>query len=278
MATVDAIQILRTTLERYGLGSLTDRVWQLYSDGTLPATSDIDTIGTALADTPEFQARFPANAQRRAKGLPELTVSEYIGLERGYRNAMQGSGLPSGFYDQPSDFSNLIGADVSVAEVQDRVNKGFEAVAQTNPEVVRQMKELYGVDEGGLAAYFLDPAMATPILTRQARSAQIAAEATRMGVGQITAQQAEVLARENIGAQEAQAGFRQVAAQQELAAPLLGEQGQISQAEQIGAVFGTSEAARQRVETRRRRRVAAFAEGGGFATGQQGIAGLGTGQ
>lgn len=274
MAEQDAKQILQGTLDRYGLGSLVDKVWGLYTDETINADTSIDIIGNALRDTPEFKQRFSANEARVKAGLPELSVTEYIGLERGYQNAMRGSGLPSGFYDDPTDFANFIANDTSVAEVQDRVNNGYRAVTESNPQVVQQMKQLYGVSDGDLAAYFLDPQRALPLITRQARAAQIAAEGQRQAGIQISAQQAEAIAREGVTAQQAQAGFGDVQAMQELLNPLQGED-QITQEEAIGGVFGTNAAARQRIETRQRQRRAEFGGGGSFSTGQSGVVGVG---
>lgn len=270
----DARQILQSVLDRYGLGDLMTDVWGLYTRETIGANTDIDTIGSALANTEVYKRRFPANAQRRAQGLPELSVSEYIGMERGYKNAMQGSGLPAGFFDSPDDFSNFIARDVSPAEVQERVNQGFRAVNDANPEVVKQMKELYGVDEGGIAAYFLDPERATPVLTRQARAAQIAAQSRLQNVGQLSTQQAEDLARMDVTEREARAGFASIAAQEQLTQPLLGEEGIITREEQISAQFAQNEAARQRIETRARRRQAEFQAGGTVVGGTQGVSGL----
>lgn len=278
MAEQDAKTIIKSMLDRYQLGDLTDQVWGLISDETLPANADIDMIGDALRDTPTFKSRFPANAARMKAGLPELTVSEYIGLERGYTNVMRGSGLPTGFYDDPTDFEKFIAGDTSVAEVQSRVNDGYKAVSESNPEVIKQMKDLYGVDEAGLAAYFLDPARATPLLAKQARAAQIAAEAARQAGIVLTAQEAEQLSAEGVTQQQAQTGFAMVKEQEGLAQAGPGEETGLTQAERVGAVFGTDAAARQRVETRTRRRKAAFEQGGGFATTQQGITGLGEAQ
>ncbi len=278
MAEQDAKAIIKTMLDRYQLGDLSDQVWALISDETLPANADIDLIGDALRDTDTFKKRFPANEARKKAGLPELTVSEYIGLERGYSNAMRGSGLPAGFYDDPTDFEKFIAGDTSVAEVQSRVNEGFKAVSEANPEVIKQMKDLYGVDNAGLAAYFLDPTRATPLLVKQARSAQIAAEAARQAGIQLTAAEAEGLTAEGISAQQAQQGFGMMREQADLARPLQAGEEALTRQEQIGAVFGTDAAARQRVETRARRRRAAFEQGGGFAATQQGTAGLGEAQ
>lgn len=277
MADQDAKQIIQAELDRYGLGSLTERVWGLYGDETLSGEPDIDVIGNILRDTEEFKNRFPANAARLKARLPELSVTQYIGLERGYEAAMRGSGLPAGFYDDPTDFANFISTNTSVAEVQTRVNEGFKAVANSNPQVIAQMKELYGVGDGELAAYFLDPQRATPILVRQARSAQISAEGKRQAGIQLSAAEAEALAAEDVTQAEAQIAFGEVGKQQELYNPLQGEQG-ITQQEAIGAATGTDQAAKQRVETRKRQRQAAFAGGGSFSATQTGVAGLGQAQ
>jgi hypothetical protein len=274
MAEEDAKRIIRNTLDRYGLGSLADRAWALYTDETISADAGIDAIGDALRNTTEFQTRFSANAARVKAGLPELSVTEYIGLERGYEAAMRGSGLPPEFYNESSDFANFIANNTSVAEVQSRVNDGYRAVADSNPQVIAQMKELYGVGDGELAAYFLDPERATPILVRQARAAQISAEGKRQAGIQLSAADAEALAREDVTQAEAQTAFGEVGRQQQLYNPLQGEEA-ISQQEAIGAATGTDQAARQRVETRRRQRQASFAGGGSFATSQTGVSGLG---
>lgn len=272
----DALDILERALRNYGLGDLARRVWDLTQTGAIVNPADPDEVGRALSNTPEYAARFPANVARLKAGLPQLDVTTYIGLERAYASEMRGAGLPAGFYDDPTDFQRLIEGDVSPAEVQTRINEGYRAVSEANPGVIAQMKELYGVDEGGLAAYFIDPDRATPILQRQARAARIASEGLRQAGIQLTADVSETLAREGITGEEAATKFRQVSEQRGLATPMMAGEEAISEAEQIGAVFGTNEAARQRVATRQRRRRAEFEGGGGFAAGQSGISGLRT--
>ena len=264
-AQQDAKEILRRALANYKLEGLADSVWTLTQTGVILNPNDPDEIGRAVSDTPEYAARFPGNIALRKAGRPEKSLTEYVQLEQAYASAMRGAGLPTGFYDSADDFSRFIEGDVSVAEVQSRIDSGYRAVTESNPQVVAQMKELYGVDEGGLAAYFLDPQRATPILARQARAAQIAAEASRQAGLQLGATSAEALAREGISPETAQRGFAQIAGQTQLAAPLMAGEEALTTEEQIGATFGTSAAAQQRIETRRRRRQAAFESGGGFA-------------
>lgn len=272
----DAIEIIRTGLRRYGLEGLADQVWALKGTGVLGANPTPNDIGDALKDTDEFKMRFPANAERAARGLDELSVLDYIDMERGYQDVMAGSGLPPSFYDQPSDFRNFIAYNTSAAEVRDRVTKGFQLVKNANPEVVKQMKELYGVDEGALAAYFLDPEKGADILKKQASSATVAAESKRQAGIQLTSAQSEALVNEGVDADIARGGFSTLSNQQELLNTNLQGETAISQAEQISGTLGTNAAAKQRIETRKRQRQAAFEGGGGFNVAQTGVMGLGT--
>ena len=255
--------IISNLLSEYGLDSLTDFV------NNLITTEDIvsgDVILGRIRMTEQYKKRFAGNAARRAAGFNALSEAQYIGLENTYRQIMRASGLPQGFYDQAEDFNALIGGDVSAAELSSRVNEGYLAVQQANPQVITEMRRLYGVDDSMLAAYFLDPAKATPMLLRQARAAQIAGEATLQAEQQITAATAEELAVAGITQQQARQGFQTIAGAEELFVALPGTTEEaISEQEQIAGVFGTSGAAQQRIRRRSRERQAAFEAGGRFA-------------
>lgn len=256
-----AYDIIQQNLVTYGLGELAGFVQDLvFREGQ----DNPAVIVSRLRQTPEYRRRFAGNEARRAKGLPALSEAEYLSVERQYKQILRNSGMPVGFYDQPEDMNALIGNDVSISELNDRIQSGYRAVSQANPQVVREMKRLYGVDDSQLAAYFLDPERATPTLLKQAQSAQIAAESTlQAGMG-ITAQQAEQLATAGIGTEQARTGFQQIAALQEVFQPLQGEQA-ITAQEQVAGVFGVEGAAQQRIRQRIRQRQAEFQAGGGFA-------------
>lgn len=255
--------IIGNLLEQYGLGNLTDFV------NNLITTEDIvsgDVILGRIRMTEQYKARFAGNEARRKSGFNALSEAEYVNLENTYRQLMRASGLPQGFYDQNDDFVQLIAGDVSPAELSNRINNGYLAVQQANPQVVNEMRRLYGVDDSALAAYFLDPAKATPILLRQAQAAQIAGEATLQAQRELTAAQAEQLAVAGVSPEQARAGFQTIAAAEELFVPLPGTTEQaITQEEQMAGVFGTSAAAQQRLRQRSRERAAAFEAGGRFA-------------
>jgi len=255
--------IISNLLSEYGLENLTDFV------DNLIRTEDIvsgDVILGKIRQTEQYKARFAGNAARRAAGYNVMSEAQYIAMENQYRQIMRASGLPGGFYDAPDDFTTLIGGDVSAAELSSRINEGYLAVQQANPQVVAELKRLYPVGDGELAAYFLDPEKATPILLRQARSAQIAAEATLQAQQQLSAATAEELAVAGITQEQARAGFQTIAGAEELFVALPGTTEEaISQQEQISGVFGTSAAAQQRIRQRSRERQATFEAGGRFA-------------
>jgi hypothetical protein len=272
IAKRSAFDIIGNTLDTYGLGELRGFANDLVFNRNI---IDENILIGELREQPAYKRRFAGNEQRRKAGLNALSEAEYIGLEKAYAQLMRQSGLPVGFYDDSSDFNNLIGGDVSVAELSERVNQGYEAVTNADPEVVQEMRRLYNIGDGELAAYFLDPQRATPMLLNQARAASIAGQSVRQGAFQLTAAQAEELARAGVGEEQARAGFQAIAAAGELFAPLPGQTGQaISQEEQVAGVFGTSAAAQQRIRRRTRERQAEFEAGGGFAAQGSQVTGL----
>jgi hypothetical protein len=131
------------------------------------------------------------------------------------------------------------------------------------------MQELYGVNEAGLAAYFLDPTKAAPILTRQAEAAKISARAKGLANVQLTALTAEELAARGITQAEAEAGFTKLGLQQGLYTEMAGEQG-LTQQQKVGAALGTDINAQTILEQRKSSRLSPFKGGGKFTstTGQ----------
>jgi len=259
----DAFSRLRSLLSRVGLTELEGAVQGIITGGQVDL-DDPNAIVFALRDQPAYQRRFAGNAARAKKGLPELDPSSYVGLEESYRQLMRSNGLPLGFYDQTSDFQRLIEGDVSPAELQERIEQGYRKVQEADPEVKRQMRELYGVDDNALTAYFLDPDKAAPLLTRQARAAQIAARGREQAGLQLTAQSAEALAARGITPEEAQARFTERAQLAGLYETMAGEE-MLTAEQQLGAAFGYDVAAQQALERRRRQRVGEFQAGGQFA-------------
>ena len=222
-----------------------------------------------------YKKRFAGNIARRNAGLNVMSEGEYIAMENAYRQLMRQSGLPVGFYDANDDFTNLIANDVSIAELSERVNQGYEAVMNADPVVVEEMRRLYNIGTGELAAYFLDPDKATPTLLQQARSAEIAGQAVLQAEMQLTEDQARQLAQAGVTAEQARSGFGAIEQAEELFGALPGQTGEaLTQEEQVAGVFGTSAAAQQRIRRRTRERQAVFEAGGGFAAQGSQVTGL----
>ena len=271
-----AIDYLNSVLSDYFSGddleALKKVAWTFLTENT--QYSD-DQFLRSIRGTTQYQTRFAGNKKRLEAGLPELTPAEYIGLENTYRNTMQFYNIPKEFYDETSDFQKLIEGNVDPTELNQRVARGYAAVKQASPEVIQQMKTLYGVEESELAAYFLDPTRATTILTRRAEAAQTAAAARQGGI-QLQATLAETLAAENISPERIRQGAATVTQQAQVRQALQAGEETISEEEALQAEFGLSEAAAQRIRQRQRRRIAEFEAGGGFAQTQTGITGLRT--
>ena len=261
-----AFTIISSFLKRANIGGLEANIRDLLSRGI----EDTEAVLFSLRDTPEFQRRFKANIARREAGMAELDFATYVGLENSYRETMQAFGLPPGFYDDQEDFEKLIEGDVSIAELTNRIRDGFVKVRDADPEVKRQMQELYGVSDTDLAAYFIDPKRARPLMMaqdyrRQATAAQIAARGAEQGGLQLTKEEAESLAARGITPEEAQAQFAQRGQLRELFQEMGGED-VLTREQKLGATFGYDVQAQEELRRRAQRRVAQFQGGGSFTS------------
>lgn len=282
--TESAFKILQDTLEFYGLKDteFITSVRNLWTNKTISPGSSIDDIGIQLRDTPAFQRRFPANKMLKDANKPQFSVSQYLRMESDYKRRLQSANMPENFYDQPEDFQQLIANDVSPEELQGRIDQGYQAVNNANPAVIAEFERLYGVKKGDLAAYFIDPERARPTFDRyeaqrQAQAAAISSQAQIQAGIQLTAQESEALVRSGITQEsQAQQGFSDIQAQQQLFAGL-GPEGQaVSKEEQIAGTFGTNAAARQAIEKRRATRKAEFGTAGSLGETTKGVTGLTT--
>ena len=251
-------------------GNLADYVYKMIGSGEVNINNP-DAILYSIRKHPTYERRFSVNKVRVANGFDELDPASYIALEDQYRATLSGNGMPVSFYDSKDDFDAMIGGSVSNAELQSRIQDGYRAVQDADPEVKRQMYEL-GFAEGDLAAYFIDPNRMRPTLVaadykRQAQAAKIAARGSELAGIQLTGGLAEDLARRGITETEAETGFTAIGKLGELTTQMGGETA-LSQERIVGQQFGTDVAAAQELEKRKRRRLGEFAGGGSFARTQ----------
>jgi hypothetical protein len=135
-----------------------------------------------LPTTTVYQQRFIANESRIKNNLKPLSPSEYLAAEESYRATLRDSGLPVGFYDSSDDFAGFIGQDVSPAEIKLRADAAARAVNNTDPAYTRALRDIYGIDEGMMTAFMLDPDRALPLVEKQAKAVEFGTAAVRQGL------------------------------------------------------------------------------------------------
>lgn len=178
MALIDD---LRATLATWGLENLAS--WMIEQE---QQSKDPLQIMTDLRQRPEYQQRFPAmqalqDAAKR-NNMPSVTEQNYLQMEQAYRTALQDSGLPSGMFDSADDFVALLTNDVDPTEVRERVAAAKIAVDQTDPYVVSQLRDMYGISTTDLMAYALAPDKNASYIEKVATSAMIAGLGQRQGM------------------------------------------------------------------------------------------------
>jgi len=271
----DALDILR----EFGLESLIGNIDVAIQDDPTQFSGPFarQAIWRTVRDTQQYKTRFRGLELRKQKNLPPtINEDQYLQIEDEFRNALRANGMPRGFYDSQDDFANFIGNDVRADELNTRLQQGYRAVTETEPGTKEELKRLYGLQDGDIAAFLIDPTRFQQTeAVRKAEAARRANAAREQGM-QLTAAQAEELVNRGIGQSTAQQGFAQIGATQELFQAIQPGEEAISTAEQIAGTFGTNAAAAQRIATRRRRRQAEFEAGGGLAETQQGVTGLRT--
>lgn len=197
------IATLTERFNKYGLGSLANKVRELAIDGATEAT-----ITLALQETPEYKQRFRANQERLKKNIQVLTPAEYLNLEDGYRQVLRAYGLRQ--FDTDEYVTQFIANDVSAAELSDRVVTAVQRVQNADPAIQRQLRDYYGIGQTDLVAYILDPNQQLPKIQRQVAAAEIGAAAARQGI-QAGVSVAEQLAAQGVTQAEAQKGYATIA-------------------------------------------------------------------
>ena len=200
---VSTIAVLTERFQRYGLGSLVDKIKSLAIDGATEST-----ITLALQESEEYQTRFKANQERIKKGLAVLTPAEYLNVEDGYRQVLRSYGLNQ--FDNDEYVQQFIANDVSPTELSNRVVTAVQRVQNADPAITQQLREFYGLGQPDLVAYVLDPNQQFQKIERQVAAAEIGVAAARQGL-QAGVSVAEQLAAQGISQAEAQKGYATIA-------------------------------------------------------------------
>jgi hypothetical protein len=216
-----AYDLLFEQFSKYGLGSLVEPLKNLITD---PGVSDSE-FTIRLRETPAYQKRFAANAERIKKGLTALDEGAYLNLEDQYQEVMRNYGLPESYYTKgdlgvQEGFTKLIANDVSNVELEDRIATAQKRVLNANPEVAATLRQFYpDITNGDILAYSLDPKNAIQNIKRKVTAAEIGGAAAAAGLSlgktpaEITASEAraQMLAGYGVTKESAMSGFQTVA-------------------------------------------------------------------
>jgi len=188
---------------KYGLTGLANKIKELAIKGATEATITLE-----LQDTPEYQQRFAANADRIKRGLAVLTPAEYVNVEDSYRQVLRAYGLKQ--FDNDAYVRQFIANDMSPTELSNRVVTAVQRVQNADPAVSKQLRDYYGVGKEDLVAYVLDPEQQFQKIQRQVAASEIGVAAGRQGLTAGVAV-AEQLAAQGITQAEAQKGYATIA-------------------------------------------------------------------
>lgn len=188
---------------KYGLTGLANKIKELAIAGATEAT-----ITLQLQETPEYQQRFAANADRLKKGLAVLTPAEYVNVEDSYRQVLRAYGLNQ--FDNDAYVRQFIANDMSPTELSNRVVTAVQRVQNADPAITNQLKQYYGIGTSDMVAYVLDPQQQFQKIERQIAASEIGVAAGRQG---LTAgvSVAEQLAAQGVSQAEAQKGYATIA-------------------------------------------------------------------
>ena len=258
------IGTLQATYKSYGLEALFDDI-KRYARQDL----DADAILLELKKTAAYKERFPAMEVLDSKGRG-ITEAEYVTFERNAVRLEREYGLPDGMMGRET-VAGLLGNEVSAAELEERVVMAANASMQVPQEFRSQFQSFYGVDQGGLTAYFLDSDKAMPLLERQYAASTIAAEGMIQGVS-ATREVAEDLALAGVDQEAARRGFADVARDQALTQ---GKNNRLDQESLIRGTFNEADAAK-RIRRARSAEVNQYGRAGGYIGTEKGLTGLGS--
>lgn len=248
---------------QYGMQDLANIVF----DGITQYGPNAGLVAEHVRASKPYKDRFPQMDEIRKK-QPGFTEGNYFDYERHASGLERQYGLPAGFLSNTGTVSNMLVNGVSADELSSRVAMNDEAARSALPEIRDSLKRMYGLSDGDITAYYLDPDNGYDVLSRRAAAARLAGAGQREGF-MVGVEQAERLAGLGFDTwEQSQQRFQQAAENRNLTSGL-GER--VTQEQVIGSAFGASQAEQAEVRRIGQARGAQFQGGGGYVGSQQGM-------
>lgn len=201
----DAFEIIRRTLEQWGLTELLEDARKMMIDG-----ADADMVPLRLRSTEAYKKRFAANFERQKKGLALLSEAEFLATESALRTVVRRY-VGAGAYDSNENLSKWIANDLSPQELNDRMSL-YARNFLDQPEDFKQAWYSQGFTPRDAITVAMDPAVTESTLRRKLNGVGIAAEAFRAyGAARFDDKRFEDYAEAGLTSEDARDGFTKVA-------------------------------------------------------------------
>lgn len=221
-------------LQDLGLGSL----FSVSQDGTpsgwlfeqmVNGVDNEASLAMALEATPEFRQRYGIIDEMRQRAIrgenvAVPTVEQVREYERNFTTIMSAYGVPNWFYDSFQDAHNAIRSNLTVSQIEQRIQVSYDLVKSMPAEVKDVFAQFYGdmgTDQGLLAA-ILDPEKTTRELGRATRASYFGGLARRQQEF-VSKQQAEIYADLNKSPEAAAQDVQQMALLRPITETQMGE-------------------------------------------------------
>lgn len=250
-------------------GLTNDQIEALLYDRTSDAGKVVDRL-------------YPELRLRQEAGKKPMTITQIQGYKQSATQLLHQEGI--GFLATPDMLQKALVGDVSLNELQGRAVAYSQVGAQlaASPEAASQLEAFdryygYKPTPAEVAAMAFNSDIALPEVSRRINAVKLDATAGQAGFGDLAKTEAEHLADLGVSTAQANQGFGQLGADQQLFTGLPGEAADsIGRDTQLAATFDGDAGAARRIRQRRGDRTAAFSGGGGFASTQAGATGVGT--
>ena len=254
--------------------SMVDAMYAARNAGLITDQSSVEDYLFVAADVPEFAARYPSivNQVKRMQagemGVQLMTPGQVLEYEKALKNTADDYGLSS-WVTSPAQIAKLIDNGVDAEEAIDRIHQAGYAATVAPKEFREAFFKKYGLTEGNLVGFFLDPDKEEAEIKKAVVQGEIVAAAMQNGFANNWST-GERLADRGVSPDQAMSGFARAALTRGLGSGV----GQIvDENTMIDAEFGDA-AATQKVASVTAQRVGRFSGAGGAVESQTGVTGL----
>jgi LysM repeat protein len=207
----DAFAVIKSTLTTAGF-TVTEiaELSAFIEAGLTNAKMGPEQLKLDMRELPTYKARFSGNTTRIAAGLNALSESDYLQQENDYSEIFKMYGV--GNLSSRSQFSSLIGGNISVTEATKRIDTAVKRVKNGDPAVLTTLRTLYpNITDTDIVSYFLKPGEMLPELERKTTVAEIGATAGQFGMKETGLAKFEDLQRYGVTLASARAGYGTIA-------------------------------------------------------------------